>query len=57
MESSTQPVNPHYPHATRSDEDILNDLRLLAAQWFKNSDILLLEELFRRYEKAKADAR
>lgn len=32
----------------------MDRLKHLAAQWFRNADILVLEELFRRYERAKA---
>lgn len=35
------------------DEDLLNHLKHLAAQWFSNDEILLLEELFRRHANVK----
>ncbi len=37
-----------------SDDELMNRLKHLAAQWFRNDDILLLEELFRRYRNANA---
>lgn len=43
-----------YKYAHLSDEQLLNDLKALASQWFKNDDVLLLEELFRRYNRAKS---
>ena len=36
-----------------TDNELMNHLKHLAALWFKNSDILLLEELFRRFRKAQ----
>lgn len=38
------------------DPELMDRLKHLAAQWFNNTDILVLEELFRRYERAKAKA-
>jgi hypothetical protein len=35
-----------------SDDELIDHLRRAAATWFKNSDLLLLEELIRRYRKA-----
>lgn len=37
-----------------SDDELFDLLKHLAAMWFKNTDILILEELFRRYNKIKA---
>jgi hypothetical protein len=37
------------------DPELMDRLKHLAAQWFNNTDILVLEELFRRYERAKTD--
>lgn len=37
-----------------TDDELFDALKRLAAMWFKNSDILILEELFRRYNRAKA---
>ena len=36
-----------------SDEELMDELKRLAAQWFNNEKILLLEELFRRYKKCQ----
>lgn len=36
-----------------TDSELMDRLKGLSAQWFKNDDILLLEELFRRYQRAK----
>lgn len=37
-----------------TDYELMDRLKFLAAQWFKNADILILEELFRRYNRAQA---
>lgn len=42
-----------YKYADLPDDDLFDRLKHLAAQWFKNDDILLLEELFRRYDRAR----
>lgn len=42
------------PQAALTDNELMDRLKHLAAQWFNNNDILLLEELFRRYKHAKA---
>lgn len=34
-----------------TDDELMDKLKTLSAQWFKNDDILLLEELFRRYNR------
>lgn len=34
-----------------TDEELVSQLRRAASTWFKNSDLLLLEELIRRYKK------
>jgi len=34
-----------------SDPDLIDQLRRAASTWFKNSDLLLLEELIRRFTK------
>ncbi len=39
-----------------SDDELFDKLKHLASMWFKNSDILILEELFRRYNQAKRKA-
>ena len=36
-----------------TDKDLVEQLRRAAAVWFKNDDLLLLEELIRRYRNAK----
>jgi hypothetical protein len=38
-----------------SDEELIEHLRRAASIWFKNDDLLLLEELIRRYRR-KQDA-
>jgi len=35
-----------------SDAELVEHLRRAAAVWFKNTDLLLLEELIRRYARA-----
>ena len=35
-----------------SDEELIEALRRAASIWFKNSDLLLLEEFIRRYNRA-----
>jgi hypothetical protein len=37
-----------------SDSNLIEQLRKAASTWFKNSDLLLLEELIRRYHKARS---
>ena len=37
-----------------SDDELIARLKHLAAQWFKNEDILILEELIRRYNRCQA---
>lgn len=39
--------------ASLSDEELMNRLKHQAAQWFANDNILLLEELFRRYKQCQ----
>ena len=34
-----------------TDEELIGHLRKAAAIWFKNDDLLLLEELIRRYRR------
>jgi hypothetical protein len=34
-----------------SDEELISALRRCASIWFKNSDLLLLEEFIRRFNK------
>jgi hypothetical protein len=36
-----------------TDEELMDRLKHLAAQWFNNTDILVLEELFRRYQRGR----
>lgn len=38
-----------------SDEALIDILRRCAAIWFKNSDLLLLEEFIRRYNQLVED--
>lgn len=47
MESTQAPLKSKY--ASMPTPEILDKLKHLAAQWFSNDEILLLEELFRRY--------
>ena len=35
-----------------SDSELIEQLRRAAGIWFKNADLLLLEELLRRYARA-----
>jgi hypothetical protein len=37
-----------------SDEELIEHLRRAASIWFKNDDLLLLEELIRRYRRKNA---
>lgn len=39
------------PQAALSDKELMDRLKHEAAQWFNNPSILLLEELFRRYNR------
>ena len=39
-----------------TDDELMNTLKREAAAWFNNSNLLLLEELFRRYKHAKSIA-
>jgi hypothetical protein len=45
------------PKNSRSltDEVLIADLRRAAGTWFKNSDLLALEELIRRYAQLSAE--
>lgn len=36
------------------DEELIGQLRKAASTWFKNSDLLLLEELIRRYSHLRS---
>jgi hypothetical protein len=38
-----------------TDETLIADLRKAAATWLKNSDLLALEELIRRFSKLNAE--
>lgn len=38
-------------HRDLSDRELIEALRRAASIWFKNDDLLLLEELIRRYRK------
>lgn len=38
-----------FKYSEMSDDEIRDRLKHLAAQWFSNEEILLLEELFRRH--------
>ena len=40
-------------HETKTDDDLIERLRQLGAQWFKNEDLLALEELIWRYNNAR----
>ena len=40
--------------APLTDAELMDRLKHEAAQWFTNTNILLLEELFRRYKHAKS---
>ena len=40
-------------HSQMTDTELVEQLRRTAAIWFKNSDLLLLEELIRRYARLK----
>lgn len=48
MEPSKEPLS------SLTDDELFDALKRLASMWFKNSDILILEELFRRYKHAKS---
>ena len=37
----------------KSDAELIEQLRKAASTWFRNDDLLLLEELIRRYVHAK----
>lgn len=36
-------------HENKTDAELIDRLRQLGAQWFKNEDLLMLEELIWRY--------
>lgn len=38
-----------------SDEELTDQLRRAASIWFKNEDLLLLEELIRRWNRTKKE--
>ena len=40
--------------ATLDNEQLIEQLRRAAATWFKNSDLLLLEEFIRRFTRLSA---
>jgi hypothetical protein len=42
-----------FKYSDMSDDEIRDRLKHLAAQWFSNEEILLLEELFRRFVNAE----
>ncbi len=46
-----EPVNP-----SLTDDELINSLRRCASIWFKNSDLLLLEEFIKRYKRESANA-
>lgn len=52
MESAQTPIR--YKYEGLSDQEVFDRLKHQAAQWFTNDNILLLEELFRRYNKCRA---
>jgi hypothetical protein len=37
-----------------TDKELIEELRRAASIWFKNSDLLLLEEMIRRYQRRRA---
>lgn len=41
------------PARSIGDDDLIDHLRRAASVWFKNSDLLLLEELIRRFQMEK----
>lgn len=41
------------PHPTLSDQELIDALRRAAGIWFKNTDLLLLEEFIKRYNYLK----
>lgn len=36
-----------------TDEQLIEDLRRAAATWFRNADLLLLEDFIKRFERMK----
>lgn len=42
-------------NAELSDSDLIERLRRLGATWFSNRDLLILEELIRRFQQAKKE--
>ncbi len=38
-----------------TDEELVEHLRRVAAIWFKNTDLILLEDLIRRFERLKTE--
>lgn len=38
-------------HSSMTDEALIEHLRRIASIWFKNADLLALEELIRRYNR------
>jgi hypothetical protein len=43
------PERTDMAEARLTDEELIEQLRRAAATWFKNSDLLLLEEFIRRF--------
>jgi hypothetical protein len=39
----------------QTDNDLIDQLRKAASIWFKNADLLLLEELIRRFHRLRVD--
>jgi len=44
-------------HTALSDAQLITHLRQLASMWFKDADILVLEELIKRYQRRFAPRR
>jgi len=38
-----------------TDEELVEHLRRVAAIWFKNADLILLEDFIRRFERLKTE--
>lgn len=45
------------PEITLTDDELLDHLKRQGAMWFNNENLLLLEELFRRYKQCQASTK
>ena len=52
-----EPIDPPITYQGMDDQALVDHLRRAASIWFKNSDLLLLEELIRRYVRLGSQRR